>query len=270
MITAEQNNGSLVITNFYEIDNETAKGIHTDYTGALPPVSAHLKPCAACGKRAAGCCDKSRQCAVSKGELWFQCLYCSKLEVETAPPPPGGADIYFLLDQSGSMTLSDRMEAGRAVKSMMQSLSGAGNTYSLVSWGSSAGYLFCRETGMIKMRASIAAYEAGTPPYGGSTAAHLAFNLIRQDVLSAKRPVRIIFVTDGYFDDDAAALLERNALLAKGNVEILALGVTGANEATLRAIGTVPAFSKVVGDSSALTSTFEQIADALKKSGNNF
>jgi uncharacterized protein with von Willebrand factor type A (vWA) domain len=120
------------------------------------------------------------------------------------------------------------------------------------------------------MKAAMAAYEAGTTPHGGSTAADQAFALIQNDVLAAKRPVRIIFVTDGYLDDDAAALRERNALLGNGNVEILAIGVTGANEATLRAIGTVPAFSKVVGDSSALTSTFEQIADALKKSGNNF
>lgn len=270
LITAEQNNGAMQITNFYEIDNDTAKTINTDYSGSLPPVSVHLKPCATCGKRIPGSCDKSKQCAVSKGELWYQCLYCSKLELASVTPAPTALDIYFLLDQSGSMALHDRVEAAKAVKSMMQSLSGNGNTYSFVAWGSSAGYLFDHETGICKMTAAIAAYEAGATPYGGSTAAHLAFARIRDDVLSSKRPVRIIFVTDGYLDDDAEAIRERNLLLENSNVEILALGVTGANEASLRALGTVPAFSKVVGGSAALTSTFEQIADTLKKTGNNF
>ena len=270
MITAEQNNGALQITNFYEIDDDTAKAITTSHTGALPTVSAHLKPCASCNKRTAGCCDKSRQCAVPKGELWFQCLYCSELEVCGNDQASGGADIYFLLDQSGSMELTDRLQAAKAVKAMMQSLSGSGNTYSFVAWGSSPGYLFRHETSMIKMTAAMAAYEAGTTPYGGSTAAHLAFDLIRSDVMASERPVRIIFVTDGYLDDDAAALAARNLLLTKENVEILAIGVNGANDTTLRALGTVPAFSKVVGGTAALTSTFEQIADALKKKGNNF
>ena len=84
-------------------------------------------------------------------------------------------------------------------------------------------------------------------------------------------PVRILLVTDGGFDSEAAAIRARNELLAgKQNVEILAIGVTGARQSTLEKIGTVPAFSKVVGGSSALTSTFEQIAEILKRNGNNF
>ena len=270
LITAEINNGAWKITNFYGIDNETAKSISTSHEGALYPVSAHLKPCASCGKRSVGCCDKSKGCPVPKGELWYQCLFCSGLEI-SRETSSGGADIYFLLDQSGSMTDNDRREAAKAVRSMTQSLQGNGNTYSFVAWGSDAGYLFRNETGMAKMDAALSSYESGSTPYGGSTAADRAFNLIRDGVRGATRPVRIIFVTDGGFNDDAAAGRARDAILnANKNVEILAIGVTGAIEASLRRIGTVPKFSKVVGGTSALTSTFEDIAKILKNNGNNF
>lgn len=270
LVTAEMNNGSWKITNFYEIDNDTAKSINTTHEGALYPVSAHLKPCASCGKRTVGCCDKTRGCPVPKGELWYQCLFCSGLEVHKEASS-GGADFYFLLDQSGSMSTSDRCEASRAVRSMMRSLQGNGNTYSFVAWGSDAGYLFRNETNMSKMTSALSSYESGSTPYGGSTAADRAFDLIRGDVNRAKRPVRIIFVTDGGFDDDAAAGRARDAVVnANKNVEILAIGVTGAIEASLRRIGTVPKFSKVVGGTSALTSTFEDIAKVLKNNGNNF
>lgn len=270
LITAEMNNGSWKITNFYEIDNDTAKSINTTHEGGLYPVSAHLKPCASCGKRSVGCCDKTRGCPVPKGELWYQCLFCSGLEISQTVST-GGADFYFLLDQSGSMSYSDRAEASRAVTSMMQSLQGNGNTYSFVAWGSEAGYLFRNETNLSKMASALDSYESGSSPYGGSTAAHKAFNLIRDDVGRASRPVRIIFVTDGGFDDDAAAGRARDAVVKSNkNVEIVAIGVTGANESSLRRIGTVGKFSKIVGGTSALTSTFEDIAKVLKGNGNNF
>ena len=270
LITAEINNGSWKVTNFYEIDNDTAKSITTTHEGAMYPVSTHLKPCASCGKRSAGCCDKTKKCPVPKGELWYQCLFCSGLEVSRTTSS-GGADIYFLLDQSGSMSAADRSEAGRAVRSMLQALQGAGNTYSFVAWGSDAGYLFQNETNLKKMDSALNSYESGRSPYGGTTAAHKAFDLIRNDVSRATRPVRIIFVTDGGFDDDTAAKRARDAIIGSNKkVEILAIGVTGADESSLRRIGTVPKFSKVVGGTSALTSTFEDIAKILKDNGNNF
>jgi uncharacterized protein with von Willebrand factor type A (vWA) domain len=80
----------------------------------------------------------------------------------------------------------------------------------------------------------------------------------------------IVLVTDGGFDSEDTAIREWNSLLANKNVEILAIGVTGANQGTLSKIGTVPTFSKFVGGSNALTSTFEQIAETLKRKGNNF
>ena len=236
LVTAEMNNGSWVITNFYEIDNDTAKSINTAHEGAMYPVSTHLKPCASCGKRVVGCCDKTRGCAVPKGELWYQCLFCSGLQMSMTHSE--GVDIYFLLDQSGSMSTSDRCEASRAVSSMMQSLQGNGNTYSFVAWGSDAGYLFKNETNMSRIHSALSSYESGSTPYGGTTAADRAFDLIKGDVSCATRPVRIIFVTDGGFDSDAAAARSRDAVVGSNkDVEIVAIGVTGAKEASLRRIG---------------------------------
>jgi len=270
LITAESNNGAFQITNFYEIDDDTAKNIETAHDGVLPPVSANLKPCATCGKRIAKCCDKTKQCRVNKGELWYQCLYCSGLEISQDVKASDSAEFYFLMDESGSMSDSDKKEAANAVRKMVQSLQGNGNAYSFVAWGSDAGYVFHNETNISKMSSALSSYENGTTGHGGSTAADLALAYIKRDVLRSSKPVRIILVTDGEFDDEGAAIRERNALLSNRNVEILAIGVTGANQSTLSKIGTVAAFSKVVGDSNALTSTFEQIADVLKRLGNNF
>ena len=269
LITAEPNNGSLKIVNFYEIDEDTAKNVTTSHEGALPPVSGNLKACMNCGSRNPKCCDKTRGCSVPKGELWYQCLYCTGLEISQTASS-GGADIYFLLDQSGSMSADDRKEGANAVRKMVQSLQGAGNTYSFVAWGTNAGYIFEQETNVSKISSALVSYEKGATGFSGSTAADRAFNCIKPDVLSAKRPVRIIFVTDGYLDNDQKALQARNELLVNNNVEIVAIGVTGASQATLSMLGTVPAFSKVVGGSSALTSTFEEIAKILKSKGNNF
>ncbi len=271
LVTAEQNNGVLVTTNFYEIDKNTAENIQTEYGGALPPVSSNLKACASCGKRVAGCCNKKSQCSVPKGELWYQCLYCKALEICKPNGSGGGADIYFLMDQSGSMSDADRREGVRAVKKLIQSLTGSGNTYSFVAWGSNAGYLFKQETNSAKISLALASYESGNTPYGGMTAAHLALDYIYQDVHRSHAPVRIIFVTDGYFDSFEAALSARNRLLSGNkNIEILAIGIEGADSASLSAIGTVKSFSKVIGGSSALLSTFEEIAKKLRDGGNNF
>ena len=270
LITTESINGSLKITNFYEIDADTAKNIEISFDGDLPPVSSYLKPCATCGRRTPKCCDKTRQCKVNRGELWYQCLYCSGLEICQDDKAEGSAEFYFLMDESGSMSRSDREEAAKAVRRMIQSLQGNGNVYSFVAWGSDAGYVFDHETNISKMSGALVSYENNTTGYGGSTAADRAFEYIKDDVFRSKKPVRIIFVTDGWFDNVESAISARNDLLKKQNVEILAIGVTGADQWALSRIGTVPAFSKVIGESSALTSTFEQIAEILKKNGNNF
>lgn len=271
LITIEENNGSHVITNFYEIDEDTAKNIKTSYNESLPMVSSHLKPCSTCGKRVPRSCDKTKQCKVEKGQLWYQCLYCSGIEVCQDQETAGGAHIFFLMDNSGSMSEKDRIEGANAVRKMIQSLQGLGNTYSFVPWGSDAGYLFYGEQNISKISSALGLYEQGLAGHGGSTAAHLAFDYIRGDVSSSKVPVRILLVTDGGFDSEFLAVDARNGLLnSNENIEILAIGVTGANASNLEKIGTVPAFSKVIGSSAALSDTFEQIAEILKKKGNNF
>ena len=270
MVTTEKSNGVMQITNFYEIDNDTAKNINTNYSGALPMVSSRLKACADCKGRTPMCCDKSRGCKVGKGELWYQCLYCNSLEI-CKNASVGGAEVYFLMDQSGSMSHNDRVQAANAVRSMTQKLQGNGFVYSFVAWGSDAGYVFHKETSLAKMSSALASYENGTTGHGGGTNAAGALSYIKNEVLATKdKAVWILLVTDGGFDNESLAVQERNVLLGNKNVQIMAIGVTGARESTLQKMSTVSSFSRVVGDASALTSTFDQIAEMLKKSGNNF
>lgn len=269
LVTVGENNGVLQVINFYEIDEDTAKSIVTSHDGPLPAVSSYLKPCASCGGRIPRCCDKKKQCRVGQRELWYQCLYCSNLEI-SEEKTESAAEFFFLMDNSGSMSFNDRGEAAKAVNRMIQSLQGKGNTYSFVAWGSDAGYVFYKQTNLTKIGAALLLYRSGRCGHSGSTAADLALRYIQKDVVYSKKPVRIILVTDGYFDDLPAAIAARNELLVKQNVEIVAIGVTGADQGTLSSIGTVPEFSKVIGDSTGLTSTFEQIAEILKKKGNNF
>ena len=265
LITVEENNGIDLITNFYGIDDETSDSIVTSYEGQLPKVSSKLKPCASCNGRTPMCCDMTKQCAAGKGELRYQCLYCKGLEICNS-----GMDIYFLMDESGSMSNTDREEGAKAVRNLVQSLQGCNNTYSFVAWGSNAGYIFRRETQLSMMASALKSYEDDTTGYGGGTNAALALATVRSDVLNSNKKALIILVTDGAFDSKDKALAERKELLRGGNVDILAIGVTGADESTLKKMGTVDKFSKVVGSSKALTSTFEQVAEILKKKGNNF
>ncbi len=270
LITVQEVQGTPMIVNFYGIDEESAAEIKTSHEGAMPKVGRNLLPCDTCGGRTPMCCDKKRKCKVDKGDLRFQCLYCSQLELTREASPATSCEFYFLLDESGSMSDSDRREAADAVRSMVKKLEGNGNVFSFVAWGSNAGYVFRKEQSFGRMSSALKSYENHTTGYGGSTAADRAFECIKADVASATKPVRIIFVTDGYLDDESAAIRVRNELLKNGNVEILAIGITGANQSTLTKIGTVPEFSKVVGGSSVLTSTFEEIAAVLIKKGNNF
>ncbi|MBQ9369544.1 MAG: VWA domain-containing protein [Clostridia bacterium] len=268
LVTIENNNGYDRVVNFYEIDDDTAKQIDTSFEGELPDVSMYLKPNAINNSRTPRSMDKSGQCGVKKGELWYQCLFCSHLDICSAGP--GSSAIYFLMDASGSMEENDRREAAKAVKSLVAALSGSGNVYSFVAWSDDADYVFQDATNPKDIERALDRYIDGK--YGGGcTYAGKAFALIYQSVKQAKLPVRILFVTDGYLHDPDNALIKRNDLLAANkDVEVLAIGITGADQGTLSTLGTVPEFSKVVGGSSSLTSTFEQIADTLKKSGNNF
>lgn len=270
IVVTEKVNGTEQITNFYGIDRETAESIKTSYEGRLPEVSGSLKPCTQCGERRPMCCDKHRKCPVKKGEMWYQCLYCSSMEIVNDKPDTG-SDIYFLMDNSASMSAADREEASDAVKNMIQSLEGMNNRYSFVAWASKAGYIFRNESNLLKIEHALADYRNGNCEYTGSTAAEKALRCIKNDVLRSERPAKIILVTDGQFDSTEAAVKARDALLNnQRSVEIMAVGVTGADEDTLKMIGTVRAFSRVVGSTKALLSTFEQIAEELKKNRNNY
>ncbi|MCR4661295.1 MAG: VWA domain-containing protein [Clostridia bacterium] len=271
LVTIEVDNGVSKICNFYEIDDDTAKNINNVDDSSLPQVSGYLKPCFKDGTRNPLSCDMKRQCSVKKGELWYQCIYCKDLEICNSISNSASYNIYFIMDESGSMSYSDRKEGSNAVRKLIQSLVGNGNTYSFVAFGSYAGYVFKNETNIDKISSALKLYENDNTGYGGSTAADLAFETIKNDVFEAKKPIRIILVTDGYFDSLDRTIEVRNSILkCRNDIEILAIGVTGADNYSLGEIGTVPEFSKVIGDAKNLTHTFEDIANLLKNKGNNF
>lgn len=265
LVTIDKNNGRDQVVNFYDIDDAIASQINTDFNDALPEVSSHLKSCATTNSRTPMSCDKSRGCPVKKGELWYQCLYCSSLEI--VKNNTGAFDVYFLMDASGSMSTSDRREASRAVTSLVQQLQDMNNIYSFVPWANSATYLFKGENSVSKISSALRTYENDNCNVGGGTCADSPFDYIRSDVMRAKNPVFIIFVTDGEFFDLNAAIRARDAVLAKGNAEIMAVGITGADEYSLSKMRTIN--GPPTGGSAQLTSTFAQIADILRKSGNN-
>ena len=266
LASIEESNGKKVITNFYEIDDDTAKQINIPYSGSLPEVSSYLKPCSINNSRTPLSVDKEKGCKVKKGQLWYQCLYCSSLKLAVPESASSSADIYFLMDESGSMSSNDRSEGAKAVRGMVKSLTGSGNTYSFVTWASSAKYLFEKESNISKIDSALGLYEIGMNGVGGSTAAHNAFDYIKEDVKRASKPVIIIFVTDGGFDNESLAVASRDRLLScNSNVQIFAIGVTGAIESSIRKITTVDKIKPIVGSSSALSSTFDDIVRILRE-----
>ena len=268
LATIEAMQGKDVVTNFQPIDKKTADGIDNQGITILPVINSNLLESVDNGKRIPLSIDRSKQCNLKNGELRYQCIYCNKLEI--AKSNTGSFSIYFLLDNSGSMSKNDRHEGELAVRKLISTLKEMDNDYSFIPWGSDAGYLFQRTKNISEIEKGLKQYTDGISKYGGSTDAAGAFNLIKSDVKYDPKPVVIILVTDGGFDDDRAAIDARNKVLSqKQGTEIIAIGVTGAKEKNIEAIGTISNFSKIVGDSTQLSKTFVDVAEFLKKSGRN-
>jgi uncharacterized protein YegL len=268
LATIENRQGKELITNFQPIDNKTASEIDNQGINSLPLVNSNLLESEDNGKRIPLSIDRSKKCNLLKDELRYQCIYCNKLNISKSIS--NSFSIYFLLDNSGSMSKNDRHEGELAVRKLISTLKEMDNDYSFIPWGSDAGYLFQRTKNISEIEKGLKQYTDGISKYSGSTDAAGAFNLIKSDVKSEQKNVIIIFVTDGGFDDDRAAIDARNKVLSqKQGTEIIAIGVTGAKEKNIEAIGTISNFSKIVGDSTQLSKTFVDVAEFLKKSGRN-
>ena len=268
LATIEKLNMTDYITNFQPLDKQDADKMENEGISSLPMVNTNLLPSEDNGKRIPLAVDRSNKCELFRGGLTFQCLYCNRLSVTRSLH--GGFSIYFLMDNSGSMDGSDRAEGSRAVRNLMQSMSTMDNEYSFVPWGSNAGFLFDHMRSISEIEPALRKYENGTAGFSGSTAAHKAFFTVQSHVAKDTKPVVIIFVTDGGFDDERAAKEARNKVLASNeDVNIIAIGVTGAYERNLKEIGTIDSFSKVAGDSRQLTQAFMDVAAFLKKTGKN-
>lgn len=263
----EKVDGAYKITDFFGLREKEINVEKQEFT-TPPEVNDNLLPCSKCGKRKPLCCDKSSTCG-SLTTLAHQCLYCNKLAIARPALSKGPFDIYFLLDQSGSMSKIDRQEASKAVQKLMQSM-GPDNLYSFVAWATDATYLFKHEKKVSKIIDALKKYEDGKTGISGRTCIEEGFKLISRDVKKSQYDVVIIVVTDGGFDNKKLAVTERNNLLAKNEkANIVAIGITGAKQENLNSICTIEEFSKVLESSSGLESTFLSIGEILKTGNYN-
>ena len=263
----EKINGVDKITDFFGL-KETEINVERQEFSTPPEVNSNLLPCSKCGRRKPLCCDKSKTCGTFKS-LQHQCLYCNKLEIARPKLNSGPFDIYFLMDQSGSMSKSDREEASKAVMQLMNSM-GSDNLYSFVAWATDAKFLFKHESKVDRVTTALKQYEEGTTGVSGRTFIEEAFKLICSSIIQSKRDVVVIVVTDGGFDNKRAAVSERDRLLRlNSKLNIVAIGITGAQQRNLDSICTIKEFSKVLESSSRLESTFLSIGEILRTGNYN-
>ncbi|MBO4668261.1 MAG: VWA domain-containing protein [Bacilli bacterium] len=250
------------ITDFFGLEEKEVAVERQEFT-VSPDVNINLLPCSTCGGRKPQCCDKSRSCGSFK-VLEYQCLYCNKLEIARGAMKAGPFDIYFLMDQSGSMSKDDRVEASKAVRKLMEEM-GSENDYSFVAWATEAKFIFKHESRVDKVIDALKLYEEGKTGIKGQTCIDEALKLISGSARRSQREVIVIILTDGGFHNPRKAVEEKNRLIYyKDNINIVAIGITGAKQENLDAVSTIKEFSEVLDSSSGLESTFLSIGEILK------
>lgn len=255
------------ITNFQSIKEEDAKEIQ-NASSVLPPISENLLSDALTGTRTPNSVDKKSRCVFDKGVMTYQCLFCNAFQV---PASGGPYDVYFLMDESGSMSMIDRTQGVNAIKNIIISLTGMGNHYNFVPWGTEAGYIFKDETDGTRINNGLELYRLGRTGYRGRTCADTPFILIKDQVMSSPRESIIIFVTDGGFEAPKKAFDAHAALLrARPTAKVFAIGIAEAKKENIDPLNTDGEWNpEIFKDSSALTRAFEDIAELLKKRGGN-
>ena len=258
--------GENKITDFFGLE-EKEIAVERQEFSTPPMVNDNLLPCSKCGGRKPMCCDKSGTCGSFK-TLEHQCLFCNKLEIASGPKA-GPFEIYFLMDQSHSMSKPERIEASKAVKKLMQEM-GPDNDYSFVAWATNAKFIFKHKSSVDKVINALKLYEDNNTGVSGRTYIEEALALINQTARRSRDEVIVIMVTDGGFDNPRKAIAERNRLIeSRDNINIVAIGINGAKQENLDAICTIKEFSEVLESSSGLENTFLSISEILKNGNYN-
>lgn len=162
----------------------------------------------------------------------------------------GATHAMLLVDLSGSMaSLLD--QARRGAMAFARECVASGRFVGLIGFGTTARLLQagCRDPALIER-----AFPSTT---WGSTALHLALDMAAEHLPRPCRGHAICVVTDAYPDDPEAALTSATRLKALG-VDILTIGVEGADQAFLSALASRAAL--------ATRSTPQQLAVSMKQS----
>ena len=255
------------ISNLQAFKEEAVKDVE-NASSLLPPISKNLLPCQKTGSRDPHSVDLSSCCYYKDGEMTYQCLFCSAYQV---PSKGGPFDVYFLMDESGSMSATDRRQAVAAIREAISDFAGMGNFYNFVPWGTEAAFIFQNETSIEVIENGLKLYEQGKTGLRGRTCAEKPFEVIAEQVKNSPREAIIFFVTDGRLENLKKAVNARNALLAgRSTATIIAIGIAEAEKESLNAIGNTKKLDlDLIKDSGGLKKAFKDVVEAIKKNGGN-
>lgn len=269
VIEAEKNGAVYFATKFYPITLEQAKQIKSEIFPVALQTGGNLPKCKTCGSRRVAHGHGVVKCSCSNNHD-DQSIYCGNLVFDRIGETNvmttqvlGRYDVYFVMDASGSMGMYGLKNAAKAVQSFIQNLNDQDNIYNFVPFGASYTYLVKNEKDLTHITKALDIYKKDKSNVGYSTNGQV-IEYIKSDVINSKRPVRIIVVTDGYWDNEKYAFDARREILnSKKDVEIMAIGIDGANQQFLSSFGTVAEFSKLI-DASKLESTLLDISRMMK------
>ena len=264
LVTIEPLNREDTITNFQYFEDENAKDIVNDIN-TLPKVSPNLLADDISRSREPMCSDKERCCRIDKnGRLTFQCLYCSKLQVPSASVMTP-MRVFFLLDQSGSMSKKDKKCAIDAVNNVLKEFAGINHHYYLVGWASFASYYIFDKVGLLDATHDSTGYLTAREN-GGLTDAEQALYFILHEASKSKIPCLVFFITDGRFNFSKARRARDYLLSQCKNLEIIAIGVAEAEQSGLDSVSTLKDLSKLTS-MAELGKEMKDIAAIIKKKG---
>jgi len=181
------------------------------------------------------------------------------LDTPGAPPPAESSASTLLFDCSGSMSSGDKAQAISAGREFIDELKDVEADISIIAWGSSHQVL-CEPTsdmGVVKRELErIASQDLGGTNLAQPLSAARA--LLSDSTQSMKLAV---VLTDGHVADAKECFEVREQYIEEG-IDILGLGVNGADEAFLRDLSTIDVDSFIT-NLSALGGVFRGIAQDI-------
>lgn len=160
-----------------------------------------------------------------------QYMVCSVMAPDDMPPPPGGRDIFFLLDASGSMNGGNWTALVAAVELALGELSPKDSvSVSLFANGPEAVTQGLVRPDVANVAAILSRLRRHHPD--GGTEFSYAFEITIEQAERARRPV-IVVITDGQFGDEKRTC----ALAVSHGIEVHTIGIdANVNEAVLQKI----------------------------------